>query len=70
MAYNIVDKNENVITENITEEQALEFVQSNGTDSEKTYFYYPLDAAILAELKEKFENTDDLRFIKRIVTEA
>ncbi len=70
MAYNIIDANENVITENITEEAALELIENNSNDVEVTYFYYPLDAEILTELKEKFENTDSLRFFKRIVEEA
>jgi hypothetical protein len=70
MAYNIIDANENVITENITEEAALELIENNSNDVEVTYFYYPLDAEVLAELKQKFENTDSLRFFKRIVEEA
>lgn len=70
MAYNIIDGNENVITENITEQEALELIDSNG-QTDLSYFYYPLDSAILAELIEKFENQlDKVRFFKRAEVEA
>ena len=70
MAYNIIDGNENVITENITEQETLDLIESNG-QTEFSYFFYPLDSAILVELQEKFQNDlTALRFFKRIEEEA
>ena len=70
MAYNIIDGNENVITENITEQETLELIEANG-QTEFSYYYYPLNPEVLAELKEKFENQlDKVRFFKRLEEQA
>lgn len=70
MIYNIIDIDNNVITENVTEEQAVEFVESNSAETEFSYFFYPLDEEVLNDLKQRFEGTNTLRFIKRIESEA
>ena len=65
--YNVIDINNTIVTENISEAQAIEFVNSNSAESEFVYFFYPIDETTLVEIKESVPNLQqEVRFIKRI----
>lgn len=65
--YNVIDVDGNVLEENVTHEASLELM-NNIADSGFTYYYYPLDEAVLAELLEKnrTDNAIQIRFLKPI----
>lgn len=65
--YNLVDVNGNVLEENVSHEKSLELI-NNSINSGFSYYYYPLDEAVLAQLvqQDAENNATEIRFFKQL----
>lgn len=64
--FNILDIDENIEREGITEDEAMELISSNATGEPNQYYYYPIEEGQLGELQAQFRNDiKQVKFLKR-----
>ena len=63
---NILDINENIETEGITEEEAMDLISSNDVGQPNQYYWFPIEEGGIEKLREQFVNdTKQVKFLKR-----
>ena len=64
--FNILDIDENIEREGITEDEAMELISSNATGEPNQYYYYPIEHETLVEIQAQFRNDiKQVKFLKR-----
>jgi hypothetical protein len=64
--FKILDINENIETEGITEEEAMELISSNDVGQPNQYYYYPIEENGIEKLRNQFLNdTKQVKLLKR-----